>query len=189
MFCLASIVMSHVQLLLYDFLYPSISTEIFSFCFALSQSLCTNVNLITSVLKGGDSTTTTPVIFFQKPFANTATPSRNSLTEYYFADSYTLTINDTSSITSTGDVLDYCPLRHPLNRTQRYFTACSSSSGCISNRYQTYRGCSFRDNFAYNGIPATFFTSRSPYVDDGTNFVDFDNSSRGARMLLHHFLA
>jgi hypothetical protein len=127
-------------------------------------------------LNGGGTTSTVNVNFFTKTYSAPSTTTRDSVTEYYFKDSYTSSISGISS--SSGSINDYCPGRYPITRTQRYWSTCSSSdiSQC-SNQYQIWSGCPLRDNFQYSAIPGSYFTALSTSVDDATDFSDFSSST------------
>ena len=106
-----------------------------------------------------------------------STPTTHSdfTAEYYFQDS-SPTISSIPYI--NGSINDYCPGRHPLTRTQRYSSACTSSNLTLCyNGYQIWSGCQQRNNFAYSSIPNTFFTASSASIDDATNFADFNNAT------------
>lgn len=156
-------------------IYYSLLFRKISSLFPLEQTICTTINSITSLLRGGGSNANVNIIFFQKDFTNPTTSVRNSTTEYYFQTSYNLNINNITS--GSGSIADYCPNRYPLTRTQRYFSACTSSGGCNTAQYQTYNGCSLRDTFAYTGIPSNFFNAQPSSLDGATNFAAFDSST------------
>jgi hypothetical protein len=114
-----------------------------------------------------------------------ANPSSNSTTEYYFQNSYNSSINNIPS--TSGSINDYCPGRHPLNRTQRYFFCNSSNTNSCPNQYQTYSGCP-EYSLSYSTINETFFTARPASIDDSTNFADFNNYISGCKFYSYYHL-
>ncbi len=125
------------------------------------------------------------ISLFTKSYTSPSNTTTNLTTEYYFQDSCNQNINNITF--TSGSIDDYCPLRYPITRTQRYSTACNSSSGCINNQYQTWSGCALRDNFAYSAIPDNFFCARVSSIDGSTNFADFDNATSTTSALCMFF--
>jgi len=166
-----------------DFVCQSTIVWFIIFCFLVKyflvfdfyQNLCTTVTSIPSVLQGGGSNSNVNISFYTQSYIIPTSTSRNLATEYYFQDSYSLSINNIPSV--SGTIYDYCLNQHPLNRTQRYFSACIPPASTCSNGYQTWSGCAERDTFSYNAIPASFFVARSSSIDDSTNFADFINAT------------
>jgi hypothetical protein len=144
--------------------------------FYFYQNLCTQINSVTSFWGGSSANSNVNVSFFNKTYVSPSTTTRDLTTEYYFQDSYSLTINDIPY--NNGSIIDYCPNRYPLTRTQRYRTTCNTSdiSQCYS-QYQTWSGCPLRNSFQYSAINDTFFTARTSSIDDPTNFADFNNAT------------
>jgi len=124
--------------------------------------------------------------FFTQTYVPPSTTSRNLATEYYFQDSYNLNINNIPY--TIESIIDYCPNRYPLTRTQRYRSACSTSNTSLCpSQYQTWSGCQSRNNFQFSAINDTFFTARTSSIDDPTNFADFNNPTNVTNSLRMFF--
>ncbi|UJR35492.1 hypothetical protein I4U23_028246 [Adineta vaga] len=139
-----------------------------------TSNLCTQISSITSLNRNGSSTSTVPINFFAKAYTSTTTTATTSTQEYYFQNSYNLSITDTSSTTDT--INDYCPGEHPVSRTQRYRFVCTATTGDPTcSNYQIWSGCPLRDSFQYSSINDTFFTARSSSTDDSITFTAYNS--------------
>ena len=151
----------------------------FLYCI-FQQDLCTRINSVTSILKGGDTTSTVNISFFTQTYTPANVTTRDFTTEYYFQDSYSPNINNINY--TNGYIDDYCLGYYPTTRTQRYRFVCASFNSSTCNNYQVWNGCPLRDNLTYSTIPDTFFTARATTIDDSINFSDFNSVTNGTCM-------
>lgn len=145
-------------------------------------TFCSSISTQNAFVGDSASNATVTINFFTKTYTASTNTQPNSIQEYYFDNSYTLSINN---ITSTnGTIYDYCPGLYPASRTQRYLYVCSSLSSGSCPDYETWTSCPFRDTFQYTAINDTFFTARNSSTDGSISFSDYTNVSSMSWILL-----
>ena len=156
------------------------------FVLFLQLDLCNLVVSNNSFLQGDGTSSNVTTSFFNATYTSNRTSTTDFTGEYYFQNPTSFTINNI--IPSMGNILDYCPGRHPITRIQRYQSACVSSDTSLCNsQYQTWSGCSIRDNLTFSTIPESFYTARTSSIDDASNFAEFDNRESATSTVLSNF--